>query len=159
VQTQKKRVQDRTSWRVLAWIGKPWALKNKFLLTATWVDPPNGKFFGAVTCPKPGLTEFSHPLDQCLQARSKFRLLSLIINLQWKEMLVCPLRFIMYINMEPLLGGAFPAALERGVQILIPTMVAQRKPNLGEDLFVIPRRRIKILEQTGIKGNPEPTFT
>jgi hypothetical protein len=74
-------------------------------------------------------------------------------------MLVCPLRFIMYINMEPLLGGAFPAALERGVQILILTMVAQRKPNLGEDLFVIPRRRIKILEQTGIKGNPEPTFT
>jgi hypothetical protein len=51
-------------------------------------------------------------------------LLPLVINLRWKEILVCPLRLNMYINMEPLLGGVFPATLEHGVQILILAMAA-----------------------------------
>jgi hypothetical protein len=54
----------------------------------------------------------------------------LIINMRWKEMFVCPLGFNMNTNMEPLSGGAFPATLELGVQILIPTMAMQRQPNL-----------------------------
>jgi hypothetical protein len=52
----------------------------------------------------------------------------------------------MYINMEPLLGGTFPVALELGVQILISTMAAQRQPNAKEYLLVISGRRIKISE-------------
>jgi hypothetical protein len=73
-------------------------------------------------------------------------------------MFVCLLGFSMYINMEPLLGGTFPASLELGIQKLILAMAVQRQPNAGEDLLIISGKRIKILEQAGIRSNPEPTI-
>jgi hypothetical protein len=138
----------------MVWIGKPWALERQLLSTTKWADPLNGKFFTAVACPKPDLVEFSHPCDQCFQAQCQFRLLPLIINMRQKEMLVRPLGFNMYINMELFLGGAFSVALELGIWILISTMVMQRQPNPREDMLVISSRRIKIPEHTSIRGNP-----
>jgi hypothetical protein len=45
--------------------------------------------------------------------------------MQCKEMLVRSLGFSMYINMEPLSGGAFLATLELGIRILILMMATQ----------------------------------
>jgi hypothetical protein len=73
-------------------------------------------------------------------------LLLLIINMQRKEVFVHPLRFSMGINEEPFLGGAFLAALEGGVQVFRPTVVAQQQPNLGEDMLIILDQTIKIPE-------------
>jgi hypothetical protein len=93
-----------------------------FLSTAERANPPRSKFFGIVTCPKTGLVELSHPLDQCYQARCHFRLSPLVTN-QWQEqMLVRPLREDMHVNKKTLSGGTFPATLEGGVQVLLPTV-------------------------------------
>jgi hypothetical protein len=71
---------------------------------------------------------------------------------------VHPLGFNVSINEEPLSRGAFPATLECGVQVFIPVRAAQRQPDLGEDLFIVWSRRIKVPEQTSIRGNPETPF-
>jgi hypothetical protein len=59
--TSKKRAQDLTSWWVIVFIGKPWALEGQFLRAAKRENPPKGKLFGVVT-----RLEFSHLLDQSL---------------------------------------------------------------------------------------------
>jgi hypothetical protein len=79
------------------------------------VNPPKSKFFGAVACPKTGLAEFSHLLGQRCQSWCYFRLPLLIINLQWKHMLICPLGEDVHINKKPLSGGTFAVALEGGI--------------------------------------------
>jgi hypothetical protein len=54
-----------------------------------------------------------------------------------KEKFVRLLGFSVSINKEPPLRGTFLAALQRGVQVLLSTMVAQRQPDPGEDFLVI----------------------
>jgi hypothetical protein len=44
------------------------------------VSSLKGEFFSAVASLNPGLTEFSHPLDQSDQARCHLWLSSLVIN-------------------------------------------------------------------------------
>jgi hypothetical protein len=78
---------------------------------AKWADSLKSKLFGAVTRIESSLTVLSHLLDQCYQAQRQFRLLSLIIHIQWKEVFLRPLRCSVSINKEPLLHDAFPAAL------------------------------------------------
>jgi hypothetical protein len=84
--------------------------------------------------------------------------LLLILNLRWKEILVRPLGFGVYVNMEPLLGGAFLATPERSIQVFILTAAAQRQPDACEDIFVIMNEIIEVLEQAVIRRNHEPTF-
>jgi hypothetical protein len=81
------------------------------------VNPLKSKFFGAVACPKTSLAEFSHPSNQRMQAWCRFMLFPLIIDMQWKEVLVHPLRSGVYINEKPLSGSTFPGAPKGGVQV------------------------------------------
>jgi hypothetical protein len=74
-------------------------------------------------------------------------------------MLVHPLGFDMYVNVEPLLRSTFPAAPELSIQVLLLMVVTQRQPDHREDLPIIAGGIVKVPEQTGIKRNPEPTFT
>jgi hypothetical protein len=119
-------VQYLTSRWVVGWIGKLRAFECQFLPMTEWANPSKSKLFDVVTCPKTTLAELSHLLDQRLQARCQFRFLLLIINQRWKEMLVRPLGFDVYVNKEPFLGRAFLSALECGIQIFIPAAVAHR---------------------------------
>jgi hypothetical protein len=89
------------------------------------VGPLKGHLFGAETRLESGLAKFSHPLDQCLQVRCQLRFLPLIINMRRKEVFVRPLGFSVYINEEPLSGGSFLVALERGIQVFISVMTMQ----------------------------------
>jgi hypothetical protein len=59
---------------------------------ANRVNLSKSKLFGAVTCLKISVVEFSHPLDQSSQARCHLRLSPLVINEQRKHMYVHPLR-------------------------------------------------------------------
>jgi hypothetical protein len=90
------------------------------------VNPPENKLFDAMACPKTGVAEFSHPLDQCSQAWCYFRFSPLVINEQRKQMLVCPLGENVHINKKPLLGCTFLATLEDGLQVLLPVMAVKR---------------------------------
>jgi hypothetical protein len=80
------------------------------------VNPLESKLFSAVACPKTGVVEFNHPLDQCSQARCYFKFSSLVIN---EQMLVHPLGENVHINKKPLLGGTLPATPDGGVQVLL----------------------------------------
>jgi hypothetical protein len=73
-------------------------------------------------------------------------------------MLVHPLGFDMYVNMKPLSGGAFPASPERGVQVLLLTVVTQHQPDTREDFFIIAGEIVEIPKHIGIRKNVEPTF-
>jgi hypothetical protein len=64
--------------------------------------------------------------------------------MRWKEVFVRPLEFSVSINKEPPLRGTFPAAHEHCIQVFLLAMAAQRQPDPGEDLLVIPGRTIKI---------------
>jgi hypothetical protein len=134
------------------------AFEGQFLPTAKGVNPSKGKLFDIVTCLKSGLVEFSHPLDQCLQARCHLRFVPLILNLRWKEMLVRPLGFGIYANMEPLSGGTFLAAPECSVQVFLLAVAVQCEPDPREDMFIITSRIVEVSEQTGIRRNHGPTF-
>jgi hypothetical protein len=137
MQITSKRIQDFTSRWVMGWISKPWEVQGQLLPTTKRADPSKSELLGVVTRLKSSLVEFSHPLDQCLQARRQFRLLPLIINMRRKEVFVRPLRFRVNFNKEPPLRGVCPSALEGGVQVFFLTVAMQRHPNSEENLLVI----------------------
>jgi hypothetical protein len=74
-------------------------------------------------------------------------------------MFVRPLGFGAYVNVEPLLRGALPGALELSIHVLLPTVAMQRQSDPREDLPIIVGTIIEILEQTSIRRNLEPPFT
>jgi hypothetical protein len=113
---------------------------------AKWVDPLKGKLFGAVTLLKFGLAEFSHPLDECLQAQCHLRFLPFIFNMWRKEMFVHPLGFDVYVNVEPLLGGTLLAAPKLSVHVLLPTVATQCQADPREDLPIIVGEIIEVPE-------------
>jgi hypothetical protein len=67
------------------------------------VNSPKDEFFDAVASLKPGLTEFSHLLDQS----------------GGEQKLVHPLRFNMHIHQKPLLLRVLLGALEGGIDVLL----------------------------------------
>jgi hypothetical protein len=73
-------------------------------------------------------------------------------------MLIRPLGSDMYINVKPLSRGAFLAAPEHSIHVLLWTVETKRQSDPREDMFVIAIRIVEVLEQTGIWRNPEPTF-
>jgi hypothetical protein len=85
--------------------------EGQFLSVGEWVDLLKGKLFDAVTRLKTSLVEFSHPLDQCSQARCHLKFLSLFFNMRQKEMFVRSLGFDVYVNVKPLLGAPFQLSL------------------------------------------------
>jgi hypothetical protein len=64
ISSSSKRNQDLKISRIIARIGKPRALICQFLLMVKRANPSKSKLFGVVACPKTGIVEFSHPLDQ-----------------------------------------------------------------------------------------------
>jgi hypothetical protein len=65
------------------------------------VNSPKGQYLGAVIGLKPGLTEFSHPLDRSGQARRHRWLTMFVFDERWVHKLVHPLRLNMHIYQEP----------------------------------------------------------
>jgi hypothetical protein len=61
-------VKGLTSSRIAVWVVKPWTFIRQLVPTVERVNPPKSKFFSTVACPKTGVTEFSHPLNQSGQA-------------------------------------------------------------------------------------------
>jgi hypothetical protein len=61
-------------------------------------------------------------------------------------MLVHPSGVNVHINKDPPSGGAFPATLESGVQVLLSAVMAQRQPDPGEVILVIPGWTIEVPE-------------
>jgi hypothetical protein len=78
-------------------------------------NSPKSKLFGIVACLKTGLAEFSHPLDQCSQARCHFQVPPLIINVRWKQMLARPLVEDVHIN-KKLLGRTIEVPGQAGIR-------------------------------------------
>jgi hypothetical protein len=64
-----------------------------------------------------------------------------------------------HISKEPLLGVVILAASESGIQVFLPVVAVQQHPDPREDVLTILSQTIKVPEQTGIRGNPKPTFT
>jgi hypothetical protein len=62
------------------------------------VNPPKSKLFGIVACPKTGVAELSHPLDQSSQARCYLQLSPLLVNVWQEQMPIHPLRLDVHIN-------------------------------------------------------------
>jgi hypothetical protein len=84
-------------------------------MAAEMVNPPKSKLFGTVACPKTYIMEFNHPLDHCSQARCHLWFSLVIIDMWQQQILVQSLGGNVHINQEPLPGGAFLAALEKGI--------------------------------------------
>jgi hypothetical protein len=111
-----KELKDLTISWFMAWTSKPRAFICQLLTTPERMNPLKSKFFSAVACPKTGLVEFSHPINQrLLHAWCHFRLPLLIINMRRKEVLVRPLGSGVHANEEPLLRSAFLAAPKGGI--------------------------------------------
>jgi hypothetical protein len=92
---------------------------------AEGVNLPKGEFLDAVVGFKPGVMEFSHPLDQSGQARRHRWLTPFIFDEREEQKLVHPLQLNMYIHQEPLLLRILPGALEGGFDILLTVMTAK----------------------------------
>jgi hypothetical protein len=78
---------------------------------------------GPVTGLKPGLPEFSHPLDQSGQAWCHRRLTPFVFNEREEHKLVHPLRFSMHIRQKPLLLRVLSGAIEGGIDILLTAVM------------------------------------
>jgi hypothetical protein len=115
------------------------------------VNPPKSKLFDAVACPKTGVVQFNHPLDQSGQSRCHLLLSPLIIDKRWEQMSIRLLRGNKYINQEPPLGRTPLGAL--------PTAAVQRQPNPRVNDLVIASWTVKVSEQTRVWGNPHLAFT
>jgi hypothetical protein len=57
----------------------------------------------------------------------------------------------MHIYKNPLLVGAFPAALECGLHVFIPAVVSQRKADLTKDCLGVSGKRIIVPEKASIR--------
>jgi hypothetical protein len=74
---------------------------------------------------KPGLAEFSYPLDQSGQARCHWRLAPFIFDERREQKLVHPLRLNMHIHQKPLLLRVLLRALEGGIDILLTAVTVK----------------------------------
>jgi hypothetical protein len=83
------------------------------------VSSLKGEFFSAVVGLNPGLTEFSHPLDQSNQAQCHRWLTPFVFDERGEQKLVHPLRFNMHIHQKTLLLRVLPGALEGGINVLL----------------------------------------
>jgi hypothetical protein len=63
------KVKSITINKLVDWISYPRTLIRQYIPVTERADPPKNKLFGVVACPKIGVTELSHPLDQSGQAR------------------------------------------------------------------------------------------
>jgi hypothetical protein len=60
----------------------------------------------------------------------------------------------MHIYKNPLLLGAFPAALEGGLDVSVPAVASQRKADPTEDCLGVSGRRIIVPEKASIRRVP-----
>jgi hypothetical protein len=90
---------------------------------AKGVNPPKGKFLGAVTRPKTNGTEFNYPLDQSGHARCHLRFPSLLINKWGVQLPIRPLRLDIHINQEPLHLRTPPRALKGSIDVVVNAVV------------------------------------
>jgi hypothetical protein len=88
-------------------------------------NSPKGEFLDAVAGLKPGLTEFSYPLDQSDQARCHQQLTPFVFDERGEQKLVHPLRLNMHIHQKPLLLRVLPGALEGGIDILLTAVMVK----------------------------------
>jgi hypothetical protein len=65
----------------------------------------------------------------------------------------------MHIYKNPLLLGAFPVALEGGLDVSIPAVASQRKADPTEDCLGVSGRRIIVPEKTSIQRDSQPALT
>jgi hypothetical protein len=66
-------------------------------------------------------------------------------------MFVHPWGRIAQVDVEPSLGGTFPAAPEGDLQVHLSMIVAQCQPDVREDLVLISSRGIEIPEQASVR--------
>jgi hypothetical protein len=64
----------------------------------------------------------------------------------------------MYIYKNPLLLGAFPAALESGLDVSIPAVASQRKADPTKDCLGVSDRRIIVPEKASIRRDSQPAL-
>jgi hypothetical protein len=62
----------------------------------------------------------------------------------------------MYIYKNPLLLGAFPAALEGGLDVSVPAVASQRKADPAEDCLGVSGRRIIVPKKASIRRDSQP---
>jgi hypothetical protein len=65
----------------------------------------------------------------------------------------------MHIYKNPLLLGTLPAALERGLDVFIPTVVSQGKVDPTKDCLGVSGRRIIVLEKVSIWRDSQLALT
>jgi hypothetical protein len=65
----------------------------------------------------------------------------------------------MHIYKNPLLLGTFPAALEGGLDVSIPTVASQRKADPAEDCLGVLGRRIIVPKKASIRRDSQPALT
>jgi hypothetical protein len=109
-----------------------------------------GEFLNVVAILKPGLTEFSHPLDQSCQAWCHRRLAPFVFDERGKHKLVHPLQLNMHIHRKPLLLRVLLGALEGGINILLTTMMTKCQPDPRINDLGVSVQRVEIPEQAGI---------
>jgi hypothetical protein len=90
------------------------------------VNPLKSRFFDAMACPKTSVVELSHPFDQSGQTQGHLRLSSLVVNKQWKQMLVHPLRKNMHVNKKASPRGTPLATFEGRIKVTFPAIATQR---------------------------------
>jgi hypothetical protein len=64
----------------------------------------------------------------------------------------------MHIYTNPLLLGAFPAALEGGLDVFISAVASQRKADPAEYCLGLSSRRIIVPENASIRRDSQPTL-
>jgi hypothetical protein len=64
----------------------------------------------------------------------------------------------MHIYENPLLLDTFPAALEGGLDVFIPTVASQRKVDPTKDYIGVSGRRIIVLEKASIQRDSQPAL-
>jgi hypothetical protein len=64
----------------------------------------------------------------------------------------------MHIYKNPLLLGAFPTALEGGLDVSVPAVASQIKADLTEDCLGVSGRRIIVPEKAIIQRDSQPTL-
>jgi hypothetical protein len=74
-------------------------------------------------------------------------------------MLVHPLWLNIHIYHEPSSASTFTATLEGSREVLLSAVAAKRQHDPREDNLLISSRGIEVLEQDGIRCNPQPAFT
>jgi hypothetical protein len=121
-------------------------------------NPPKIELFNAVARLGAGLAQFGNMLGQRNQAIGHRWFRPLILDNWLEQNLVDPRGLIMHIHKNPFLLGTLPAALEGGLDVLIPVVASQEKADPTKNYLGVSGRRIIVSEKASIWRDSQPAL-